>query len=415
VQILAVSALNRYVRDLLESDPRLESVWLEGEVSNFRRAASGHCYFTLKDELAQLRCVWFAGRVPTAAGLWSRVPRDGDLVVVHGRVTLYEPRGDYQLAVNLVQPAGVGVLQLRFEELRTRLEREGLFDESRKRPIPRVPEVIGLVTSPLGAVVHDFLRVIGRRFPAVEVVVAPTPVQGEAATPQICGAIQALNEVVGPDVIVVARGGGSLEDLWCFNEEAVARAIYGSPAPVVTGIGHETDVTVADMVADLRAPTPSAAAELVVPDARECRAWLATCRARLFQLAAERLAADRERVRESRRRLERVAPSHAIADGRQGVAVLAERATLLLRHRLALGRTTLVGRAAQLAALSPQAVLDRGFAVVRHGGTGAVVRSAGEVYPGEPLAIRVAAGSFGAIAAPTGSRTAPRRRPPLSS
>ncbi|HEY3081873.1 MAG TPA: exodeoxyribonuclease VII large subunit [Chloroflexota bacterium] len=400
VQILAVSALNRYVREMFESDPRLESVWIEGEVSNFRRAPSGHCYFTLKDELAQLRCVWFAGRVPAGSGLWSRLPRDGDQVVVHGRVTLYEPRGDFQLAVNLVQPAGVGVLQLRFEELRARLESEGLFDESRKRPIPRVPEVIGLVTSPLGAVVHDFLRVIGRRFPAVRVVVAPTPVQGEAATPQICAAIQSLNEVVGPDVIVVARGGGSLEDLWCFNEEAVARAIYGSRAPVVTGVGHETDVTVADLVADLRAPTPSAAAELVVPDARECRAWVEACRVRLFELGADRVAVERERLGECRRRLGRAAPTHGIADKRQDVAGLAERANLLLRHRLALGRTTLVGRAAQLAALSPQAVLDRGFAIVRHGRSGGVVRSAAEVRPGEQLAIRVADGAFDALAAP---------------
>jgi exodeoxyribonuclease VII large subunit len=401
VQILTVSALNRYVRDMFESDPRLESAWLEGEVSNFRRAPSGHCYFTLKDELAQLRCVWFAGRVPAATGLWSRVPRDGDQVVVHGRVTLYEPRGDYQLAVNLVQPAGVGVLQLRFEELRARLEREGLFDEGRKRPIPRVPEVIGLVTSPHGAVVHDVLRVIERRFRAVRVVVAPTPVQGDGATGQICAAIEALNDLVAPDVIVVARGGGSLEDLWCFNEEAVARAIYGSRAPVVTGVGHETDVTVADLVADLRAPTPSAAAELVVPDGRECQAWLESCRARLFELGVDRLSLERERVRECQRRLARVAPTHGIADRRRDVADLAERATLLLRHRLALGRMTLVGRTAQLAALSPQAVLDRGFAIVRRGDGGGVVRSPDEVRSGERLSIRVAAGAFGALVAPT--------------
>ena len=400
MQILAVSALNRYVRDLFESDARLESVWIEGEVSNFRRAASGHCYFTLKDELAQLRCVWFAGRVPSSPGLWSRVPRDGDQVVVHGRVTLYEARGDYQLMVNLVQPAGVGVLQLRFEELRARLEREGLFDESRKRPIPRVPEVIGLVTSPLGAVVHDFLRVIGRRFPAAAVVLAPTPVQGDGATARICEAIEALNAVVRPDVIVVARGGGSLEDLWCFNEEAVARTIYGSAAPVVTGVGHETDVTVADLVADLRAPTPSAAAELVVPDAQECRAWLEACHRRLQELAAERVGAERERLRACRGRLVRAAPSHAIAERRQDVESLAGRARLLLRHRLSLGRAALGGRAAQLSALSPEGVLARGFAIVRRAGTGAVVRSAAEVRDGDALSVRVADGSFGAVAAP---------------
>jgi exodeoxyribonuclease VII large subunit len=399
VRILAVASLNRLIRDLLELDPRLQSVWLEGEVSNFRQAPSGHCYFTLKDGQAQLRCVWFAGNM----GARARIPRDGDLVVTHGRVTVYEPRGEYQLNVNVVQPAGVGVLQLQFEELRARLEREGLFDEARKRPLPRVPEVIGLVTSPSGAVLHDFIQILQRRFPAVHVVVAPTPVQGEIATLQICGAIEALNALAKPDVIVVARGGGSLEDLWCFNEEPVARAIYGSRAPVVTGIGHETDVTIADLVADLRAPTPSAAAEMVVPDGRESGAWLQACAARLHELASDQTRARREQLGDLTRRIERVAPSHALAERRQSLDELLDRAGTLLRHRVGLSRAGLSGRAAQLAALSPLAVLERGYAIVSHGGTGAVVRSAAEVYAGEPLDVRVAAGRFRVTTeAPTG-------------
>jgi exodeoxyribonuclease VII large subunit len=404
VRILAVASLNRLIRDLLELDPRLQSVWLEGEVSNLRRAPSGHCYFTLKDAQAQLRCVWFAGNI----GPRARVPRDGELVVAHGRVTVYEPRGEYQLNVNVVQPAGVGRLQLQFEELRGRLEREGLFEETRKRSLPRVPETIGLVTSPSGAVLHDFLQILARRFPAVHVVVAPTPVQGEGAAAQVGAAIEALNALARPDVIVVARGGGSLEDLCCFNEEVVARAIYGSRAPVVTGIGHETDVTIADLVADLRAPTPSAAAEMVVPDGRESGAWLTACSARLHELAVDRLTAGREELGALTRRLERAAPARAVADRRQRLDELLDRAAATLRHRVELSRLGLNGRAAQLAALSPLAVLERGYAIVRHGGTAAVVRSPAEVYPGEPLDVRVAAGRFTATADdPAGGRSWP--------
>src|SRR5919201_1753792 len=266
MEITTVSGLTRYLRELFESNFLLQSVWVEGEVSNLRRSTAGHCYFTLKDAEAQIKCAWFAGSMP----LGARPPRDGDQVVAHGRVSIYEQRGEYQMYVTVVHPAGAGLLNLRFEELRARLEREGLFDPARKRPLPRFPRRVGVVTSPSGAGFHDVVNVLSRRFPAVEIVLAPTPVQGEEAAPLIAFGLEALNQFAEPDAILVVRGGGSLEDLWAFNEEIVARAIYGSRAPVISGVGHETDLTIADLAADLRAPTPSAAAELVVPDWREC-------------------------------------------------------------------------------------------------------------------------------------------------
>jgi len=392
VQILAVAELTRYLRDLFESDYRLQSVWVEGEVSNLKRSPAGHCYFTLKDAGAQLRCAWFAGSMPSRA----RVPRDGDHVVAHGRVSVYEQRGEYQLYVNVVQPAGAGVLALQLEELRARLDREGLFDESRKRAIPRFPSTIGVVTSPVGAVFRDMLNVIARRFAGVEVVLAPTQVQGEGAALQVAGAIEALNVLVRPDVLIVARGGGSLEDLWAFNEEAVARAIYASRVPVVTGIGHETDWTIADLVADLRAPTPSAAAELVVPDAREYAEQLERTGRRLDALARERVDDARAELSRLQHRLARLSPEVVIAQRREAVDELAERALTQVRHRLALSRAELAGRRQQLEALSPQAVLARGFSITRLRGTGMVVRRLEDVNPGAAVEVEVSEGRFAA-------------------
>ncbi|MGL6431456.1 exodeoxyribonuclease VII large subunit, partial [Aeromonas caviae] len=247
---------------ILEQD--LGLVWLTGELSNLAMPSSGHWYFSLKDMSAQVRCAMFKGnnrRVPFR-------PQDGMQVLVQARVSLYEPRGDYQLIIESMQPAGDGMLALRFEELKRRLGAEGLFDEGRKRPLPREPRAVGLVTSATGAALHDMLTVLERRAPDLPVFIYPTQVQGSAATAQIVSAIMLANRRAEVDVLIVGRGGGSLEDLWCFNEEAVARAIAGSAIPVVSAVGHEVDVTISDFAADLRAPTPSAAAELVAPDRR---------------------------------------------------------------------------------------------------------------------------------------------------
>ncbi|HEY3110286.1 MAG TPA: exodeoxyribonuclease VII large subunit [Chloroflexota bacterium] len=390
MEITTVSGLTRYLRELFESNFLLQSVWVEGEVSNLRRSTAGHCYFTLKDAEAQIKCAWFAGSMP----LGARPPSDGDQVVAHGRVSIYEQRGEYQIYVTVVHPAGAGLLNLRFEELRARLEREGLFDPARKRPLPRFPRRVGVVTSPNGAVFHDVVNVLSRRFPAVEIVLAPTPVQGEDAAPLIAFGLEALNHLAEPDVILVVRGGGSLEDLWSFNEEVVARAIHGSRAPVVSGVGHETDLTIADLVADLRAPTPSAAAELVVPDWRECVARGQALAERLRDLARARLGEGRGDLADLALRLRRHEPRGQIDDRRLATDGLAERALTALRHRLALERARLAGRADQLEALSPEAVLRRGYSVTRQARTGAVVRRLEEIYPGAPLEVRVAGGRF---------------------
>ena len=256
--------MSRYLTEILREDPVLQNVWVRGEVGNLTRSAAGHSYFSLRDAGATLRCVMFRG-----GGVGADLIEEGSAVIAHGRVALYEPRGDLQLIADVVQPEGVGELQLKLEELKMRLEKEGLFEESRKRPLPRFPVRVGVVTSPTGSVWHDIQNVTSRRYPAVELVLAPALVQGNEAVPTIVAAFDALEHLDDIDVTIVARGGGSLEDLWPFNEEDVVRAIFKSGVPVVSAIGHETDYTIADLVADVRAPTPSAAAELVMPDQAE--------------------------------------------------------------------------------------------------------------------------------------------------
>jgi exodeoxyribonuclease VII large subunit len=288
--ILTVSRLTALIRGVLEEN--FEHVWVEGEVSNLAMPASGHCYFTLKDAGAQIRCVMFRA---SARALKFR-PKDGMGLVVRGRVSLFEPRGEYQLVVEYLEPKGVGALQLAFIQLKEKLAREGLFDESRKKPVPRLPQRIGVVTSPTGAAVHDILNVLGRRFANVEILIAPVKVQGEGAAEEIACAIGDFNRYGDIDVMIVGRGGGSMEDLWAFNEEVVARAIYRSRIPVISAVGHEVDVTISDLVADLRAPTPSAAAELVVKSKAELASELDTLIHRLRQGIHHNLDSCRSRV-----------------------------------------------------------------------------------------------------------------------
>jgi len=267
MQVRSVTAVTQYIKMLLEADDELDDLWIEGEVSNFTRASSGHCYFTLKDSDCELRCVMWRGQ---AARLGWR-PVAGDGVLAHGYISVYERGGAYQFYVDEIRRGGVGLWWQRFEEVRRRLEAEGLFDPARKRPLPRWPRRIGVVTSPTGAALQDILNVLRARYPLVEVVLSPCMVQGVDAPPSLVRAIERLGEEPEIDVVILARGGGSMEDLWAFNDEAVARAVAACPVPVVTGVGHETDFTIVDFVSDLRTPTPSAAAAAVVPDARELR------------------------------------------------------------------------------------------------------------------------------------------------
>ena len=432
--VLTVSELTLGIKAALEDT--FPALWVEGEISNLRLPSSGHAYFTLKDDLAQLRCVLFRSR-----GRRVRFePEDGMKVLAFGGLDVYASRGEYQLIVELLEPKGVGALQIAFEQLKRRLEAEGLFDPARKRPLPAFPRTIGIVTSPTGAALRDMLHVIGRRFADLRVVVAAVRVQGEGASREIARAIADLCEVDGLDVVIVGRGGGSIEDLWAFNDERVARAIAGCRVPVISAVGHEPDFTIADFVADLRAPTPSGAAELVVREKLHVVRALAELYARLEQAMRAQVARGRERavflarrrvltdasrlVRDRQRRVDdlalrlaaaararhrhaahRVALAtntlsslHPLARISQGAAVLAQ-----LRGRLAAagGHSVKTARhrfetsAGRLGSLSPLAVLGRGYSLTRLP-SGAVVTRAAAVSPGDAIEILLHEGTLGA-------------------
>ena len=389
-----VSQLTGHIRRLIEGDPDLCDLWVEGEVSNFGRASSGHCYFTLKDAGSQISCVMWRN----VADRQKHLPTNGDLALAHGRVGVYEAGGRYQLYVDKIQPAGVGDLYRQFELLKARLEAEGLFAPERKRPLPGFPRCIGVVTSPTAAALRDILNVLARRYPLAKVLLAPTQVQGAAAPPQIVAAIQALNARDDVDVIIVARGGGSLEDLWAFNDERVARAVAASRLPVVCGVGHETDFSLADFAADVRAPTPSAAAELVAPDRSELRAQVMGLSAALAATLQGAVEERRWRLVEQTRALKHLSPEAQLAQARQRVDDLLDRAEAATRYSLTLRRERLGGLVGRLAGVSPLGTLKRGYAIVRHRETGAVVHSVEQVAPGDALGIRIADGEFEATA-----------------
>jgi exodeoxyribonuclease VII large subunit len=391
--VWTVSRLTQHIKDLLELDPELQNVWLRGEISNLTKATSGHLYFTLKDAQAAIGCVMWRS---AAEGLaWK--PEHGAAALARGRISVYAPRGHYQLYVDELHPAGLGDLNARFEQLRDRLKAEGLFDAERKRSLPPFPRVLGIVTSPQAAALRDVLNVLRRRFPLVQVLLAPSLVQGEQAPPQIVAALQALDRRHEVDLILLVRGGGSLEELWAFNDEQVARAIAACRHPVVSGVGHETDFTIADFVADLRAPTPSAAAELSVPDQAEVRARIGGWVEQMAGHLARGVGEMRQTLDQERRALQRVSPQARVDTHRQQVDDLTRRASRALAQRLALRRSALVGLGARLAALSPQATLERGYAIVRQAETGVVVQRVRAVSRGDPLTIRVQDGEFGAV------------------
>lgn len=438
-RVLSVSELTGQVKRLLES--QIGRVWVTGEVSNLRVQSSGHAYFTLKDAGAQLSCVLFRGQGAAQRDLLA----DGRKVRLEGELSVYEPRGQYQLIVAKVEPEGLGALQLAFEKLKQKLQAEGLFDSARKRPIPRLPRRIGVVTSTTGAALRDVVHVIRRRHPALELVLAGCRVQGTGAAEEIARAIGRLNEFhatragaeEGLDLILVTRGGGSLEDLWAFNEEVVARAIVASGLPVISAVGHEIDFTIADFVADLRAATPSAAAELITEGAMATRQFLAATRERLIQAGRRRLLAEQEELERWQGRLDRVHPRRRFETGAQRVDELAERmgragraqwrgiagrfrmlgdrwrrvrprqvlfrrAEVLarlaasLRDRVRLGRESrrqrLSGLAERLRLLSPQHVLARGYSITLDAESGRILRRAASTRLGQRLRTRLAEG-----------------------
>ncbi|GAB2505536.1 exodeoxyribonuclease VII large subunit [Arenimonas alkanexedens] len=432
-QVLRPSQLNALARDLLEGS--FPQVWVEGEISNFSRPASGHAYFTLKDERAQVRCALFRAKAQTL----RFAPRDGMLVLARGRLTLYEARGDYQLVLDHMEEAGEGELRRAFEELKARLAAEGLFATDRKRSLPAFPRRLGVITSPRGAAVRDVLSVLGRRFPLLPVDVLPVPVQGDTAAAQILDMLRRAVASGRYDVLLLTRGGGSLEDLWAFNDEALARAIAASPVPVVSAVGHEIDTSLSDFAADLRAPTPSAAAELLVPERGELMARLSQRRRQLQALFERMHTARAQRADQAFLKLQALRPQLRLERGRgrlaalahrlgqavdQSLALRAERSARILRrldqqhpsrrlqahrHRLQMlgqqlstipkrvlepRQLRLVGLMRALASVSPLATLARGYSILRDDKSGKLVRRVDQVRPGDRLQAQMADGKL---------------------
>ena len=386
--VFKVSELTREVKTLLEA--KYPGIWLEGEVSNYRAAASGHRYFTLKDEFAQISAVMFKS---------ARAPRgfrfaDGMKVVVQGNISVYEPRGAYQIIVKRIEERGVGALQLAFERLKRKLHEEGLFDEAHKVAVPMLPDRIGVVTSPTGAAIRDVLNVLERRFAEVHVIVSPVPVQGEAAASEIATAIDELNALQLVDVIIVTRGGGSLEDLWPFNEERVARAIYRSAIPVISAVGHEIDWTIADFVADLRVPTPSAAAELVVGRKAELLERVGKNREKLYTWATALVGELGRRLDVARKSYVFREPAGVVRQYQQRVDDAAGRMARGARHRMERLGDRVGEFAARLRALDPLGVLARGYSLTADVATGRLVMDAGSLERGRQVRTRVRRGAF---------------------
>jgi exodeoxyribonuclease VII large subunit len=389
--VWTVSGLNRYIRTALETDYRLRDIVVEGEISNVSRPASGHLYFTLKDASCALRCVMWK---PHVARLLYR-PRDGDRVQAQGSISVYEAGGQYQLYADLIRPAGEGELFREFTLLKARLESEGLFDPERKRPIPVRPARMAVVTSPTAAALRDILNVIRRRWPSLEVILSPTPVQGDDAPLQIVSAIaRAAALRPAPDVLVVARGGGSIEDLWAFNDERVVRAVAACRVPVISGVGHEIDFTLVDFAADLRAPTPSAAAELATPDRGQLAIGLDELQARLQDALRVRVREKRWALAERAAGLRSLSPRAVLASSRQRLDDLLIRAATAVRHRAHIARHRLEGQAGRLESLHPLRVLARGYAIVTRAGTRDLIRAESEVSSGERLDVQVSQGKF---------------------
>jgi exodeoxyribonuclease VII large subunit len=379
-----VSAVADYLKASLESDPRLADLTVIGEVSGYRNPSSGHHYFALRDDKSVIRCVMFK------SGRGGQFLGDGTQVICHGRISIYTARGDLQYYVNQVEPDGVGALQQAYEEMRKRLESEGLFELDRKRSLPELPSHIAVITSPTGAVIQDILNVLTRRYPLAEIILIPTSVQGEKAAPEIVQAFKALNALDDIDVAIVARGGGSLEDLWAFNEEIVARAIFLSNVPVISAIGHETDTTIADYVADRRAPTPSAAAEIVAPDIRDLGGYVSGYAGRIDEIISRNIRDSRSQFEMAVDRMNLRIPDTTLP--RQRIDDLLTRARLAGQRLVESSKQRLETVEASLNALGPAKILGRGYTITRLA-DGSAATSASEFAVGDKLGVTFADGS----------------------
>ena len=386
MQPVPVSAVVNVVKEFLEASEFFSDLWVVGEVSNYSRSQQGHRYFSLKDSGGVLRTVLFRDTMP------GMQLENGDHVLAHGRVTVYPLRGELQFVCNFVRPEGVGILAARYEELKLRLDEEGLFDPSRKRLLPRFPARIGLVTSPTGAALQDICNVLARRWPMAELLLSPAQVQGEQAAPDILLALRRLAKLTDLDLVIVARGGGAAEDLWAFNDERIARAIYGFPVPVVTGIGHETDETIADLVADLRAPTPSAAAERSVPSQDELRRVLNDVQRGAAQAAITTFDSLWARVTKANDRIEHRLPR--VTELRDTIDQWVARSLLQVEQQRRVDAARLQAIDGRLRALDPRTTLARGYAIVQDVKTGKVVTSVRTVKSGHRLSVGVSDGAF---------------------
>ena len=429
--ILTVSELTREIKEILED--RFPDVWVEGEISNVRVPPSGHIYFTLKDDTSQIRAVLFKMQARTL----RFIAEDGLHVICRGRVSLYEKRGDYQLILGSMEPKGIGALQLAFLQLKEKLEKEGFFDPARKKPIPMVPQNIGIVTSPTGAVIRDMLHILNRRFENLHILLYPVRVQGEGASGEIVEAVKYFNQRTDVDVIIVGRGGGSLEDLWAFNEEAVARAIYHSRIPIISAVGHETDYTVSDFVADLRAPTPSAAAELVVRDKKEIKNILHYLRGRLENEAIQIFQGYRTHLshlvrifREPEKKIEEYffrmddlvnrlrlfaswtlkrkrekqlhlsenlllrSPMERLKDLRSFISEVRRRMGQNVNHAIEIHRHRVAGTLGKLDSLGPLSILQRGYSITRKLPSLQILREATQVKEGDRVEVKLYQGTL---------------------
>ena len=388
-QIYKVHEITQILQGILQSEPILQDLWLEGEISNLGRPSSGHVYFTLKDNNSQIQCAIFR---PAASRL--RFPmQNGDAVLVNGRLTIYDARSQYQIIGERVVPAGVGELQLAFERLKEQLAEEGLFDAIHKKPLPKFPQKIGLITSATGAAIRDILRMLQKRYPAVEVLLFPTLVQGEDAASEIAHAIACMNRLPGIDLLIVGRGGGAIEDLWAFNEEIVARALFKSHIPTVSAVGHETDITIADLVADYRAPTPSAAVENIVPDQEELHQQLSAIRYNLVRSIAGRIDVVRTKLENIQSRIPATHRIDAINRLRQVIDQLDIRGQRAAAQQLSGKRRAWQIAAAQLDTLSPLATLARGYSICKDS-SGKTVTDAAQVRAGEEVHLRLSRGQL---------------------